>query len=320
MTSYFQFHFDPAVMDEETKRREEFLRSQEGFRTNAWEIINKMLDWCNTTVGSKHLVDEILHSIFFLGRINKVPYSPEDIISDQEVFKALKKKYSRPFEYFLTQLPRRSPFSCVLDMIVLQKKPENENQIKQSLTDLLKTLEPDFLVSSTICVSKSNKSVKQYGVSMSTTGPNAGRVVIAASCLSGYWDEYVAGAVMTYYPEKKKDYFDGTIKVPAGVSCRAYNIKGGGEMKPCTSCGNLFGLHPNSDKEWPYGNCAEAESLSNLLKNDLEVKNQAKPRSDSCTPENREKARRSVLQELRNTLKTIQFNTWKGEYYKPQMQ
>lgn len=131
----------------------------------------------------------------------------------------------------------------------------------QNLRALVNTLAAGFLVSSTICVSGSNKSGNQYGVSMSTTGPNPGRIVIAASCLSGFWDEYIAGAVMTYYPEKKKkQYFDGTIHIPTKVSCKAYNIKNGGEIEPCGSCGNLFGLQPHGAKEWVYGNCAEVES------------------------------------------------------------
>ncbi|XP_047240463.1 uncharacterized protein LOC124879781 isoform X2 [Girardinichthys multiradiatus] len=304
-------------MDMELTREELYLIKQQGFRTNAFKIIEKMVDWCNKTVGSKHLVDEILHSIFFLGTINKVPFSPKEIIPDEDMFIQLKDKYSRPFECYETQLPRRSPFSCVLDMIVLQTGPENENQIIQTLRDLVIILKPGFLVSSTICVSESNKSSKQYGVSMSTTGPNAGRIVIAASCLSSYWDEYVADAVMTYYPEKTmKDYFDGTIKLPKDVTCRAYSIKSGSEMEPCKSCGNLFGLHTTCQKEWPYGNCAEVESLSNLFEKEKEVKEQSKPTSNTYTPENRKKVRNYTLQELRNTLKTIKFNTWSSEFYR----
>ncbi|KAM4549526.1 uncharacterized protein V3H82_018774 [Fundulus diaphanus] len=276
-----------------------------------------MVDWCNKTSGSKHLVDEILQSIFFLGKINSVPFSPEEIIPEEELLSDLKKKYSRPFQCYDTQVPRRSPFSCVLDMVVLGQGPENENQIKQILSDLVKCLKPGFLVSSTICVSKSNKSSKQYGVSMSTTGPNAGRIVIAASCLSSYWDDFIAGAVMTYYPEKtKKQYFDGTIRLPAGVTCKAYSINSGSEMEPCKSCGNLFGLHTTYNKEWPYGNCAEVESLSNLFKKDSETKQQSTPTSDTCTPENREKARQASLKALGTVLKTIQFNKWSGEFYR----
>ncbi|XP_062291439.1 uncharacterized protein LOC133995945 [Scomber scombrus] len=196
---------------EQQTREEEYLESQQGFRRNAFKIITKMLDWCNRTEGSKKFVDEILYSIFFLGKINNPQFLPEMIFADdKQILENLKKTYPKPFELYSTQLPRRSPFSCVMDM----EGQNNENLILQSLRDLLNELEPKFLVSSTICVShKSNipNSDRYYGVSMSTAGQEAGQIVIAASCCS-IWDDYVAGAVMTYYPEKvKKPYFDGTV-------------------------------------------------------------------------------------------------------------
>ncbi|XP_056255846.1 uncharacterized protein LOC130184088 [Seriola aureovittata] len=285
-----------------------------------------MLDWCNTTPGSKPLVDEMLHSIFFLGKINKVPYDPESIIADKEMLEDLQEKYPRPFKFFLTQLPKRSPFSCVMDMIVKQKGEKNDNQIKESLKDLLKDLEEGFLVSSTICVSQKSQnveSVRYYGVSMSTTGPNAGNIVIAASCLSA-WEDYVADAVITYYPEKgkkdkiKKEYFDGTIEVPGEVICKAFNLSKGDEIPPCRSCGNLFGLATNVKKEWVYGHCAEVESLSNMLKNEAEVRRDTKQESATCTPQNRKTAKDSVLVKLNSVLSTIQFKTWEDQqFYDP---
>ncbi|XP_041867252.1 uncharacterized protein LOC121656285 isoform X2 [Melanotaenia boesemani] len=306
------------------RRKEEFLKSQAPFTTNALKIIIQMVDWCNKTPGSKDLVDEMLHSILFLGKINPVSFSPKDIIPDPDMLNALKEKYSRAFDCYLTHLPRRSPFSFVLDMIVLQKKPENENQIKTSLQSLVQTLDPQFLVSTTLCVSKSNRSVSRYGVSMSTTGPNAGQVVIAASCLS-FWDDYVAGAVMTYYPERghekdkgKKEYFDGTFQLPKDVACQAYNIQSEQPIDPCKSCGNMFGLSTDVKKEWPYGNCAEVESLSNMFTNEEEVKNRSKPTSEKWTPENRQKASESVLDKLNHVLKMVNFRTWKGGFYTAQ--
>ncbi|XP_040909819.1 uncharacterized protein LOC121192283 [Toxotes jaculatrix] len=305
-------------MDPERERKEEFLRTQEALRRNAFKIISTMLDWCNKTPGSKHLVDEMLHCIFFLGKVNNAPYTPESIIGDQEMLRNLKEKYPRPFQCYLTQLPKRSPFSCVMDMTVLQKGQENEDQIRKSLGDLINSLEEKFLVSSTICVSqKSSNSVRYYGVSMSTDGPNPGRIVIAASCLST-WDDYVAGAVMTYYPKKiKKEYFDGTIKLPQNSRCQAFSLSKGGQMPPCRSCGNLFGLHTDEKREWDYGNCAEAESVSNLLKHEEEVKNKSKPMSPTCTPENRQRAKEDVLTTLRSVLSTVRFKTWDNTFYNP---
>lgn len=151
---------------------------------------------------------------------------------------------------------------------------------------------------------------------MSTTGRNAGKIVIAASCLSK-WDDYVSGAVMTYYPKKiKKDYFDGTIQVPQYVRCEAFNLGQLTNLAPCKSCHNLFGLKTEETQVWPYGNCAEAESLSNLLKNEEEVKRETHVHEYSAA--GRQEAGDEVLKQLRDVLKTIKFNTWGNEYYSPQ--
>ncbi|XP_035850090.1 uncharacterized protein LOC118493640 isoform X2 [Sander lucioperca] len=79
------------------------------------------------------LVDEILHSIFFLGKINDPQYPPETIVTDAEMLDGLKSTCPRPFAHYSSQLPKRSPFSCVLDMIVLLTGQENEEEIKEKL-------------------------------------------------------------------------------------------------------------------------------------------------------------------------------------------
>ncbi|XP_069032318.1 uncharacterized protein [Embiotoca jacksoni] len=301
----------------DAERTDDFLQDQHPFKTNAFKIILTMVDWCNKTPGSKHFVDEILHSIFFLGKINEVPFSPQEIIGNEEIVEALKMKYPRPFLFYESQLPKRSPFSCVLDMIVLQQRPENEDQIKRSLKELIEPLNPRFLVSSTICVSHTNtqNSVRYYGVSMSTTGLRPGRIVIAASCCSA-WDDYVAGAVMTYYPVKrKKEYFDGTFNLPTFVKCEAFNLRKGDPIHPCKSCANLFGLETQETQVWPYGNCAEPESLSNLLKNEVDVKSQSRPTSNTFTPENRENAQQSLHKALEIELNNNPIIDWNGEFY-----
>ncbi|XP_070702624.1 uncharacterized protein [Pempheris klunzingeri] len=269
------------------------------------------------------LVDEVLHCIFFLGQINNPRYSPKDILSDDNMLNMLKSIYPQPFQLYSSQLPKRSPVSCVLDMIVDLTGQEKENAIIKQLQTLILQLKVDQatdLVSSTICVSQNTKiptSVRYYGVSMSTSGSLPGRIVVAASCLSN-WETYVAGAVMTYYPKKeKKTYFDGTIKLPAYVRCQALRLSDRGPMPPCRSCGNLFGLKTSEHKEWSYGNCAEVESLSNLLKSENEVREQARPTSDTYTEKNLKRARESVMKELTGLVKTVQFR-WDGEFYTPQ--
>ncbi|CAK6961011.1 uncharacterized protein LOC128373941 [Scomber scombrus] len=308
-------------------REEELLEDEDPFRRNAQIIIEEMVEL--NTISSEHTtlyVDEFLHSIFFLGKIKNSPkYTPQMIVGDDEMYDALKEDYPRAFELYSSQLPKRSPLSCVLDMIVHLEGQQNEDLIIKRLQQLicrLKEDKRDELVSSTICVSqKSNipNSDRYYGVSMSTSGREAGQIVIAASCLS-IWDDYVAGAVMTYYPEwVKKKYFDGTIKLSEDVRCQAFSLCKGGPMLPCISCANLFGLMKSENKEWAYGNCAEAESLSNLLKQEENVKKKARPTSTLWTEKNRQRATERVMKYLRRTLLSIEFQ-WDDNFYTPQME
>lgn len=188
---------------------------------------------------------------------------------------------------------------------------EEAMEIFQRLLQLINRLkegETKHLVSNTFCVSQPNESPETawyYGVSMSTSGRDSGRIMVNASCLSRYWDSYVAGAVMTYNPNKqKKTYFDGTIKLPNEVKCQAFSFSQEmTEMPPCKSCSNLFGLTTSSARIWPYGNCAEPESLSNLLKNEKEVKEKSKPKSETCTDQNRRRAEDSVWKETERMLR-----------------
>ncbi len=63
------------------------------------------------------LTSQIFHSIFFLGNISTPPFSPEDIVTDEEMLEMLKGHYPRPFGRYSSQLPKQSPISCVLDMV-----------------------------------------------------------------------------------------------------------------------------------------------------------------------------------------------------------
>ncbi len=152
---------------------------------------------------------------------------------------------------------------------------------------------------------------------MSTSGRNPGRIIVAASCLSGNWDSYVAGAVMTYnWKKERRGSYDGTITIPESVRCEAFRLSDSKYMIPCKSCGNMFGLETDGKDKWAYGNCAEVESLSNLLKKEAAVREQARPTPASYTDANREAAEESVLRELKDCLRMLHFN-WDGEYYVP---
>ncbi|KAM6911303.1 uncharacterized protein PEZ65_015570 [Lycodopsis pacificus] len=282
-----------------------------------------MLD-LNNQVRQEALVDEILHSIFFLGRVLKPSVSPESILSRDEMLNDLERRFPLPFKLYSSQLPRRSPFSCVLDMIVLLLGRQNETLIIDRLRNVISDLNPDEsrdLVPSTVCVSNKtdNKDqVKYYGVSMSAPGRYPRRFMIAASCLSS-WDRYVAGAVMTYFPNnKKKTDFDGTIKLPQHVRCQAFDLLDEKSKPPCRSCANMFGLETVAENVSVYGNCAEVESLTNLFKNEVDVKEQARPTAPKYSDRKRESVEKQVRGELKNLLDKEGDFTWPGNFYPPQ--
>ncbi|XP_024117484.1 uncharacterized protein LOC112139022, partial [Oryzias melastigma] len=233
-----------------------------------------MVDLSNQTPqDTSVLVDEVLHSLFFLGAINCPPFSPQSLLDDDDkILDYLKIEYPLPFQLYLTQLPRRSPFSCLLDMVVSLYGQENEDQIKDKLKIIVHQMKEgtnlQILFSSTICISRINisSSRRYYGVSKSTKGRPAGEILVASSCFS-FWHRLVSDAVMTYYPDKqKKSYFSRNIKLPTDIKCEAFNISEERPMDPCTSCRDLFGLDTNECRRWAHGSCAEVESLSNLFK------------------------------------------------------
>lgn len=79
----------------------------------------------------------------------------------------------------------------------------------------------------------------------------------------------------------------------------------------------MFGLNTAQTKEFPYGNCAETESLSNLLKKEADVREKIRPRSAQYTEAKRDEARGRVLTELRAALTEVDFK-WEGnKFYKP---
>ncbi|XP_046874993.1 uncharacterized protein LOC124466997 isoform X2 [Hypomesus transpacificus] len=260
------------------ERAEEYRQVNDSFRHNAFKFIELML-----TSGCHEIyVNEILHSIFFLGHIlhleafhtlqtNVPEFTPEGILG--EMYEEVQELFREPFDCYQTQLPKRTPFSCVLDMVVHRCGEHNEQQIVRQLSELVQGLELRErykLTSSTICVSKYGRYT-YYGASMSTEGRTAGRIMIAVSCLHT-WHKSVSDAVMSYFPGKqKRNDFDGTLQLPDYVHCQAYSLRDREGIPPCFSCSNLFGLTTTDKRQFVYGNCAEAESVSRLLSDEQEV-------------------------------------------------
>ncbi|XP_074543146.1 uncharacterized protein LOC141803134 isoform X2 [Halichoeres trimaculatus] len=285
------------MMGENLEKRAEESLQQDLFRRSAFLIIAKIIDL--RPKPPSVLVDECLHSIFFAGMIHKPRYEPKDIVSDAKMLAALENCYSRPFELCFTQLPKRSPFSCVLDMFVHQvrvegNREEEEHRVREQLQTFIKELRKGGakkMISAAICVSQK---------------------------LDSSSDSYVADAVMTYCPEKeKKAYFDGTLQLQELIRCETFSLGRGEHMDPCRSCGNLFGLTTGSVKVWPYGHCAEAESISNLLKSQNDLRQRATPKFKNYTVGNRQSAKDSVSKHLKDLLRNTVFEAWDFGFYTP---
>lgn len=289
------------------ERAELFLQTEDSFRINALNIICEM----DKLQGPREYVDEMLHSIFFLGWIHSPKYTPEMILGVH--LSEMMKIFPQPFESYTSKLPKRTPFACVLDMVVSLFGPDKKLEIWQKLRDIANVMSGKHrFTSSTICISESGG--RYYGASMSCTGKKEGQIMIAVSCLCT-WHYGVSNAVMTYKPDKnKRKNFDGTMKLQEYVKCQASNVKSGEKMPPCRSCGNLFGLEKPSNQMWPYGNCAEAESLSKLLYGEEEIVKNVVPPVD-CKM--REQVVKEVKAHLEEKLQESEFQ-WDSSYYIPQ--
>ncbi|XP_051965488.1 uncharacterized protein LOC127631413 [Xyrauchen texanus] len=209
---------------------------------------------------------------------------PTDFFAEKE-FSQLYNKFSKPFNEFCTHLPTRTPFSILLDVVVKIKGSQNEIEVMEYLLTLLKQLnvpkKPYFnyytLEATVICIchyemTGGETTNKFYGASLSCKGLREQQVIISLSCRHT-WTLKVAYAVALADE-------GGAIQLPQTVKCKAFKrIRGNDrycEKPPCKNCITIFKgatfepCHSEADEEpkWPYGNCAETESLSKLLNAD----------------------------------------------------
>ncbi|MGH0178482.1 UNVERIFIED_CONTAM: hypothetical protein FKN15_077485 [Acipenser sinensis] len=245
---------------------------------------------------SRSALSYVLHSIFFLGNINDVKIDPMEFFT-HKVGEEIKKKFPEAFEKYDTHLPTRTPFSILLDAVVLIKGNQNQKDVMEYLSALLKEMsvpKPNrvthsnyyTLEATVICICHyernglkgPNPNPNFYGGSLSCKGLKEWKVMIALSCLEP-WTPAVAYAV-AFADE------GAYIKLPKDVISEAFqrDLKTDIylEKAPCTNCITIFkgvSFKPsckgkNKKEPWPYGNCAETESLSKLLKADLTLREQ----------------------------------------------
>lgn len=158
------------------------------------------------------------------------------------------------------------------------------------------------LQSTVICVcSNSQRTDEYFGASLGCRGEKAKRIMINSSCLNT-WHEYVSYAVMSFrHQEGVSLQFHQSLQCQAYIrDCKTNIYK---ETQPCWTCNRLFSLPDCTEKEYPYGNCAETECLSKLLNNDQFMRENITIRS--YTSEEMNRLKDSTKESLREELDSI---------------
>ncbi|XP_066560750.1 uncharacterized protein LOC136749974 [Amia ocellicauda] len=243
------------------------------------------------------LITEVLHSIFFLGHIHESaqckPIVPQDFFTSEETYESFLKDFPKAFEQYCSFLPTRTPFSILLEVVTKMTECSDHSAVLKKLGDFCNAMaakEIDdqyrncYTLRSTV-VSTCNfqdetgkSSSVYYGASLSCSGKVETKIMIALSCIHT-WDDAVAHAV-------QNGENGAFLQLPDGVKCRAYkwNPTTGDFMEepPCEKCHRIFRNinyqpeYTESDKtaQWHYGNCAETECLSHLLRGEEKVKSE----------------------------------------------
>ncbi|XP_036423163.1 uncharacterized protein LOC118806024 isoform X2 [Colossoma macropomum] len=264
--------------------------NRESLKTCGLLLIQKMMmRIAREGQGNKKLcmyMDEMLHSIFFLGHIYEHRLTPREFFSLPKVLETVSSSFSEPFKKYSSHLPTRTPFSILLDMMEILYSTK---RLKEELLHLLKEMKfPNplhkpgskqeqyyTLESTVICECSDSDSQKYYGASLCCRKGAAKEILIDLSCLQ-LWHKYVSHAVMSFSSGGGDGItFPGSLRCQAYVRDRKRNVYE--EKQPCSNCGRMFNLQDaNPDKvEYPFGNCAETECLSKLLINNQYMRENA---------------------------------------------
>ncbi|XP_016117208.1 uncharacterized protein [Sinocyclocheilus grahami] len=260
-------------------------------------------------------VNEILHSIFFLGTIHKDSLTPEDIIPEK--IAEIRQEFPEPFKKYKSHLPKRTPFSILLD--IMQLTYDTKDKVLKELCILMDKLKFPYpldrpanknqryytLESTVICVcSNSQRTSDEYfGASLGCRTGEAKRIMIYSSCINT-WHEHVSYAVMSFKHQPEGD----SLQFHESLRCQAYfrDWKDNTYKKrqPCMNCKRLFSLSAGTEQEdYPYGNCAETECLSKLLFNDQFMRENIK--ISHFTPDKMKMLKDCTREHLRKLLASI---------------
>ncbi|XP_029106522.1 uncharacterized protein LOC114910267 [Scleropages formosus] len=238
-------------------------------------FITVMLKYIRSTVSCGKLsrekasfyLKEILHSIFFLGYINRPRFYPEDVLSEENALN-LRETFPDMFQTYMTHLPSRPPYSALLDVVVEttgtsdSAADQDEYEVLDKLLDLNKEMyvpqhqntsmasENAFCLASAVVsycffldFLTGQKTKKYFGAPIACKGKAQREIFIDLSCIKT-WNRNVALSVCLMasgYPP---------ILLPQFVHSAAFRILSSREEKqasaiPCISekqqsCGQRF--------------------------------------------------------------------------------
>ncbi|XP_043570792.1 uncharacterized protein LOC122562193 [Chiloscyllium plagiosum] len=238
-------------------------------------------------------IKEILHIILFYGQINCPKVDPVDILQGNTDL--LLRCFPDVFERCRTHLPTRPPFTVLLDAIVDIVGRRQEQSVLEFLLLQINEMEvpnagnglcKNIFVSAVVNFCYFNDEAtglrreNYFGASVTCAGSTQRKIMIDILCYQT-WQRDISWAVCI-----GNRYNRNAFTFPCQVHSMAFNIYTRGESThgpiarraPCQKCFIMFPdiefeLRPPEDEHifWEYGNCAEYESLSQLLNSHPEI-------------------------------------------------
>ncbi|XP_077314951.1 uncharacterized protein LOC143935167 [Lithobates pipiens] len=255
------------------------------------DVFQKLLEETNATKDEVfQYLQRVYHAIFFFGHINNPQVNPRDFFP-ANAWNNIQDTFQKPLAEYKTHLPSQTPYSILLEYITefYDGKKESileelEKRNKELLVNFYKDeknqLQPkNFALSATVishsCVSNPY-SANAYGASIAYKGTVPRQLMIAISALL-VWDKVIS------YEVRCKESGRG-IQFPHGVCGYSYKFNTSNNKykptPPCTKCYTSYIIKfdpkfvkTNKQEDWPHGNCAETESLSNLLRHNENIRN-----------------------------------------------
>ncbi|XP_068770262.1 uncharacterized protein [Struthio camelus] len=248
------------------------------------EFLALMCVWRKPRDVVNRYVEKVLHAVFFFGKVHRIPVAPSEFL-EPSLCTALQARFPRPFDQCGTHLPSMTPYSILLEFGTKEAGCSTKEKmeaflikfneaLQKAMEDGTPALKPsEFTFRAAVVAHSFYSDVQEgtgsplfFGASLSCKGRVEREIMISVSCMRT-WHKAVAFAV---YNAK----YGLAVVFPDGVQSRAFWYHKGEfkEKQPCLICNKMFqnvDFRPPLDDAkkplWPHGNCAENESLSNLL-------------------------------------------------------